>query len=177
MRLIILIVIILFSLKSNSQVNQYQINARFDVIDKKIKIKQTLKFYNNSSKDLSFLILNDWANSYSNSKSSLGSRLSEEYSLLFQRSTKNQRGYTLIDKIYSGSKEFKYKRPKDKYDFIKIDLANKLRKGDSIQLNIDYDILIPDNSFTGYGINKSNEINIRDWYFTFSKIKNGNWIQ
>ena len=47
MRLIILIVIILFSLKSNSQVNQYQINARFDVIDKKIKIKQTLKFYNN----------------------------------------------------------------------------------------------------------------------------------
>ena len=110
MRLIILIVIILFYLKSNSQVNQYQINARFDVIDKKIKIKQTLKFYNNSSKDLSFLILNDWANSYSNSKSSLGSRLSEEYSLLFQRSTKNQRGYTLIDKIYSGSKEFKYKR-------------------------------------------------------------------
>ena len=38
-----------------------------------------------------------------------------------------------LEKIYSDSKEFKYKRPKDKYDFIKIDLVNKLKKGDSIQ--------------------------------------------
>ena len=55
MRIIILIVIILFSLKSTSQVNQYKINARFDVIDKKIKIKQTLNLYLSYYKTLMFV--------------------------------------------------------------------------------------------------------------------------
>ncbi|MBT6688695.1 MAG: hypothetical protein HOB11_02740, partial [Flavobacteriaceae bacterium] len=74
-----------------SQNNEYSINAEFDILEKTININQSIKFFNNTKTDIDYLILNDWANSYSNANSPLGKRLSEEYSLNFQRSTKNQR--------------------------------------------------------------------------------------
>jgi len=174
---ILLSIIILSSIKTYSQEHEYNIIADFDIENKKIKIKQKLLFFNKYDIELNHLILNDWANSYSNSKSNLGYRLSEEYSLAFQRSTKNQRGSTVIKKIYQDNYNFDFSRPVNNIDLIKINLIKPLKKGDSISFNINYEIIIPDNNFTGYGIDKSGEINIRDWYFTFSKIKENKWIK
>ncbi len=177
MRFFILLSVIFSSIGIYAQENEYNINAFFDINNKKIKINQKLLFFNIYDTELNHLILNDWANSYSNSKSNLGYRLSEEYSLAFQRSTKNQRGSTVIKRIYQNDYNFDFLRPKNNIDLIRINLDKPLKKGDSITFNINYDIIIPDDSFTGYGINKSGEINIRDWYFTFSKIKDTKWIK
>ena len=177
MRFLISLLIVCFFTKINSQVKHYDISAYFDIENKKINIKQTLKFVNSTKKKLDYLILNDWANSYSSSKSPLGKRLSEEYSLSFQRSTKNQRGYTFIKKIHDNNGfKFDHHRLKNNIDIIKVLLPYELKSGDSISLYIDYEIIIPDISFTGYGINKFNNLNIRDWYFTFSKLKMDNWV-
>ena len=175
MRLVLVLFFLSLHFVLNSQENVYQINALFDLENKKIKIKQNLKFFNNSNIELDFLILNDWANSYSNSKSPLGKRLSEEYSLKFQRSTKKQRGNTNIRKIYNEN-ELKYHRIKNKIDIVKIDLPKPLKPGDSISFSIDYSINLPNDNFTGYGISKSLNINIRDWYFTFSMLKDDKWV-
>ena len=177
MRLYVLLLVLLYSFQLISQENKYKINAEFDIENKKILINQSLIFFNNSNKKLDYIILNDWSNSYSSSKSNLGKRLSEEYSLSFQRSTKKQRGFTIINKIYIDGQNFDYTRLDENIDLIKIKLSKTLNKGDSITLNINYEVIIPDDSFTGYGINKSNDINIRDWYFTFSKIENEKWIK
>jgi len=177
MRFFILLSIILSSIGLYSQEHEYSIKAEFDIVNKKIKIKQNLLFFNKYDVELNHLILNDWANSYSNSKSNLGNRLSEEYALAFQRSTKSQRGSTVIKKIYKNNYNFDFSRPKNNIDLIKINLVKPLKKGDSISFDINYEIIIPDDNFTGYGIDKSGEINIRDWYLTFSKIKHNEWIK
>ena len=177
MRFFILLSIILSSIGLYSQEHEYSIKAEFDIVNKKIKIKQNLLFFNKYDVELNYLILNDWANSYSNSKSNLGNRLSEEYALAFQRSTKSQRGSTVIKKIYKNNYNFDFSRPKNNIDLIKINLVKPLKKGDSISFDINYEIIIPDDNFTGYGIDKSGEINIRDWYLTFSKIKHNEWIK
>lgn len=177
MRSLFLLFLLLNTLILNSQENHYDINATFDLVNKKINTKQKLKFYNNSKIELHYLILNDWANSYSSSNTPLGKRLSEEYTLSFQRSTKNQKGYTFIQKIYDvNKKELKYFRIKEKIDLIKINLPKPLKPGDSFSFEIDYQIKLPNDNFTGYGISKTLNVNIRDWYFTFSMIKNNKWI-
>ena len=54
-------------------------------------------------------------------------------------------------------------------------MRKPLKINETIELNILYSVKIPINDFTGYGISKSKDINIRDWYLTFSTFENGNW--
>ena len=160
-----------------SQNNEYSINAEFDILEKTISINQSIKFFNNTKTDIDYLILNDWANSYSNANSPLGKRLSEEYSLNFQRSTKNQRGRTIINKIYvEKDTYFDFERLPNNLDLIKIQLLKTLKPGESVFLKLEYQVIIPDNDFTKYGISQNKEINIRDWYLTVSKYIEGDWL-
>ena len=175
MRSILLPIFLLISFILKSQENRYNIVAFFDTENKKINIDQELIFFNNSNIELEYLILNDWANSYSNSKTPLGKRLSEEYSLKFQRSTKKQRGYTEINKIHTVEK-LDYSRLRNKIDLIKVNLTEPLKPGDSISINVNYQIRLPNDNFTGYGINKFSDVNIRDWYLTFSMLRDNKWI-
>ena len=103
----IFVLFLFFSWNVSGQ-HSYDIDAIFDPKKAEISINQTLIFINNYDIELDYLILNDWAHSYSTSLSNLGKRLSEEYILSFQRSTKNQRGYTAIKKISSQKKNFKF---------------------------------------------------------------------
>ena len=75
-----------------SQENEYFIDAKFNADNRTIEIYQTIDFTNTTSNNLNYIILNDWAHSYSNPSTPLGKRLSEDFTLNFQRSTKNQRG-------------------------------------------------------------------------------------
>ena len=160
-----------------SQNNEYFINAEFDILEKSININQSIKFFNNTKADIDYLILNDWANSYSNANSPLGKRLSEEYSLNFQRSTKNQRGRTIINKIYvEKDTYFDFERLPNNLDLIKIQLRKTLKPGESVFLKLEYQVIIPDNDFTKYGISQNKEINIREWYLTVSKHIEGDWL-
>ena len=176
MRLFLLFSLILLNLtKFYSQNNSYSIKAIFDPSERKIKIDQTISFYNNEEFEIDYLILNDWANSYSTSKSNLGKRLSDEYILSFQRSTKNQRGYTNINDVKHNNQNLEFKRLDENVDLIKIFLKNPLKKSASVAINIQYEVILPVDDFTGYGINKSKDINIRDWYLTVTKILDGKW--
>ena len=57
MRFLISLLIVCFFTKTNSQVNHYDISAYFDIENKKINIKQTLKFVNSTKKKLDYLNL------------------------------------------------------------------------------------------------------------------------
>ena len=155
--------------------HSYDIDAKFDIKNSEISINQTLTFVNSYNTELKYLILNDWAHSYSTSSSNLGKRLSEEYILSFQRSTKNQRGYTNIKTISNQKNLLNFSRLNDNIDLIKVELRKPLKHNDSLRINIIYDVKIPIDDFTGFGINKSKDINIRDWYLTFTSFDNGKW--
>ena len=135
-----ILLFIFFSNKLISQQNSYEINAVFDINNSIISLDQKLTYVNNSGKELDYLILNDWAHSYSSSSSNLGKRLSEEYILSFQRSTKNQRGYTEIRTIFSNNDLLSYSRLPNQIDLIKVELREPLKSNETIELNNNYNM-------------------------------------
>ncbi|MDC0355408.1 metalloprotease, partial [Flavobacteriaceae bacterium] len=149
-----------------SQENEYFIDANFDVNNRLVEIYQTIDFTNTTSNSLNYIILNDWAHSYSNPKTPLGKRLSEDFTLNFQRSTKNQRGFTNIIHIKSDSIILEHERLKVNIDLVKVKLSNALMPNQKIRINIKYNIKIPISDFTGYGIDKENNINLSEWFIT-----------
>ena len=159
-----------------SQENEYFIDAKFNADNRTIEIYQTIDFTNTTSNNLNYIILNDWAHSYSNPSTPLGKRLSEDFTLNFQRSTKNQRGLTSIYSMQSKSTILSYNRLEDNVDLIKVNLANVLKPNEKITITIDYKIKIPISDFTGYGIDKNGNINLSEWFITLAKIIDDNWL-
>ena len=159
-----------------SQENEYFIDAKFNADNRTIEIYQTIDFTNTTSNNLNYIILNDWAHSYSNPSTPLGKRLSEDFTLNFQRSTKNQRGLTTIYRMQSKSTILSYNRLEDNVDLIKVNLANVLKPNEKITITIDYKIKIPISDFTGYGIDKNGNINLSEWFITLAKIIDDNWL-
>jgi len=159
-----------------SQENEYFIDAKFNADNRTIEIYQTIDFTNTTSNNLNYIILNDWAHSYSNPSTPLGKRLSEDFTLNFQRSTKNQRGLTTISSVQSKSTILSYNRLEDNVDLIKVNLANVLKPNEKIKITIDYKIKIPISDFTGYGIDKNGNINLSEWFITLAKIIDDNWL-
>ena len=159
------------------QQNEYFIDAIIDPDKRIIKIDQEIVFFNNSNHEINHLILNDWPHSYSTSSSPLGKRLSEDFTLNFQRSTKNQRGSTKIIQLNQGAFQNKYERIEGQIDLIKVFLEEKLNPNEKAVINIKYEIKIPINDFTGYGIDKDQSIRMSEWFLSLSKFNNSIWLK
>ena len=159
-----------------TQENEYIIDAKFDIKNRIINIKQSISFTNNSLNDMDHIVLNDWPHSYFNPSSPLGNRLSEDFTLNFQRSTKNQRGYTNIVEIQSENNTLDFRRLTNNIDIIKVSLNEVLKPNKTIKINIKYQVKIPISDFTGYGIDNDNNINLSEWFITLAKIKNNKWL-
>ena len=159
------------------QQNEYFIDAIIDPDKRIIKIDQEIVFFNNSNHEINYLILNDWPHSYSISSSPLGKRLSEDFKLNFQRSTKNQRGSTKIIQLNQGAFQNKHERIEGQIDLIKVFLEEKLNPNEKAVINIKYEIKIPINDFTGYGIDKDQSIRMSEWFLSLSKFNNSTWLK
>lgn len=159
-----------------SQSNEYFIDAEFLPNERKIIINQTINFFNHSDNNLSHIILNDWPHSYSSSLSPLGQRLSEDFTLNFQRSTRNQKGNTLIKDLLIDDSSVNFNRINDNIDLIKIDLNEELKPNNEVSISITYEIKVQIDDFTGYGIDKNFNINLSEWFITLAKLKDGKWV-
>ncbi len=93
---------------SQNSIN-YSINASLLTETDQLIIKQNISFFNQNDL-MNKVYLNDWANSYSSTKSPLADRLVEEYTRSFYLSAKSKRGYTLITNIFINGSEAKWKR-------------------------------------------------------------------
>ena len=77
----------------------YNIKAKFDEKNGQIDIDQIIYFKNTTENIIDTIYMNDWSNSFSNSKTPLAKRFGEEYDRSFYLSSKNKLGYTLIEYI------------------------------------------------------------------------------
>ncbi len=165
-----------YSILIFSQNNEYFIDAEFLPNERKIIINQNINFFNHSDNNLSYIILNDWSHSYSSSLSPLGQRLSEDFTLNFQRSTRKQKGNTLIKDLLIDDSSVNFNRINDNIDLIKIDLNEELKPNNEVSISITYEIKIQIDDFTGYGIDKNFNINLSEWFITLAKLKDGTWV-
>ena len=163
------IFIIKFSFSQESI--DYSISASLLTETDQMIIKQKISFLNQSDL-LENIYLNDWANSYSSTKSPLADRLVEEYTRSFYLSAKSKRGNTLISNIYFNGSKAKWNRKRNNLDIIEISIDKPIKKG-IVNIDLSYIVKLPSSKFTGYGKIKRNQYFIENFFITLSKfVKN-----
>ena len=154
-------------------INSYNIDAKLNSEDKTITVSQIMKFKNTSNISLNKIVLEDWANSYVDNRTSLAKRISDEYSRSFTFAKKKQRGSTQIKSVTSDNIQ-SWRKSEKTSDIINIYLKKELKKGESIEIEINYQVKLPDSKFTGYGFDNSNYY-LKNWLIVFSNISESEW--
>jgi hypothetical protein len=155
--------------------NSIDLKADFDVESKTIQVQQKIIYHNTSDDVLNVIYLNDWNNAYSTKKTPLAKRFEEEFSLKVHLAKSDQRGYTTITTLKNDSgNDLKFNSLKDHPDIIKVELDAPLPPNQYYELHLNYNLVLPDDTFTGYGISENKEFNLKYWYLT-PAVYNGQW--
>ncbi|MFL2606534.1 MAG: hypothetical protein ACJ0OX_01715 [Candidatus Marisimplicoccus sp.] len=169
-----ILIMLIFPINTFCQnINSYNIDAKLNSEDKTLTVSQIMKFKNTSNISLNKIVLEDWANSYVDNRTSLAKRISDEYSRSFTFATKKQRGSTQVKSITSNNIE-SWRKSEKTSDIINIYLKKELKKGESIEIEINYQVKLPDSKFTGYGFDNSNYY-LKNWIIVFSNISESEW--
>ncbi|WP_431136738.1 metalloprotease [Psychroserpens mesophilus] len=155
--------------------NSIDLKADFDVEHKTVHIEQKISYHNTSNDTLTAIYLNDWNNAYSTKNTPLAKRFEEEFSLKIHFAKSEQRGYTTITNLKNSTgKDLNFSNLKEHIDIVKIELDTPLLPNQKYELNVSYNLVLPDDTFTGYGINDSKEFNLKYWYLT-PVVYDGKW--
>ncbi len=152
-------IVYLFLFFASSQIYGQQkmhLKVSLDTLNHTLTVNQSITFTNSSKLPLTKLILNDWNNAYYDKNSALGKRFSDEFVRSFHLSTTNERGYTIIEKIKINNDKIDWNRVNNQIDLIEIPLKNSLATNDSVSIELDYFLKIPDAKFTRFGFDKGN---------------------
>ena len=144
---------------------KYTFDVALNIEEELITVSQTIEYTNTSDESLDTLYLYDWANSYQGAPAPLAKHLANEFNRSFYISANSKLGYTQIDTLYT-ERFSSWSRSEDQLDIIKINLVNRLDSGEQIKINLNYVIKIPDDKFTGVGINSDKGVLLRDLFVT-----------
>ncbi|WP_298895080.1 metalloprotease [uncultured Psychroserpens sp.] len=155
--------------------NSIDLSASVDVYTKTIKINQRIVYQNESNDTLTTIYLSNWNNAYSTKKTPLAKRFTEEFNDKFHFAKSEQRGFTLITKMHDdANNELEHSALKEHPDIIKVNLKKPLLPNESYDITLSYNLVLPDDSFTGYGITPEKDFDLKYWYITPS-VYNGKW--
>ncbi|MEM5565151.1 metalloprotease [Psychroserpens sp. AS72] len=155
--------------------NSIDLAASIDVTTKTIQIKERIVYQNESNDTLSTIYLNDWNNSYSTKKTPLATRFTEEFNNKFHFAKSKQRGYTIITNIKDQSENSLHFENLEEFpDVISVKLQTPLLPNQSYDISLSYNLVLPDDNFTGYGISPNKDFNLKYWYIT-PVVYNGEW--
>ncbi len=159
-----------------TSVSQNKISAEILTSEdlKTLTITQSITFENSSEDILESIYLYDWLNAFSDKESPLAKRYAQEYVRRFHFASSYERGGTTINSLSIGSSESKWKRVEGQPDLIEIDLVKPLAPGQSININLNYSIIVPDEKFTGFGWNQR-ELKLKHWLISPAIYKD-EWI-
>lgn len=172
----ILLFTFLITLTEAHSQQKIRLSVKIDSTTSVLKVNQTIIFTNSSQKALSEIIINDWNQAYSNRKTNLGKRLSDEYVRSFHLSREKERGSTTINSIIANETISNWERLENQTDLISVKLDKKLLPGESINIEFDYTLKIPEDKFTKYGYNKGN-FYLKDFFLNIARLdENGKFV-
>ena len=154
--------------------DKIEVNAVLDVETKTISISQTIVYKNNSNTTWHEVYLNDWNNSYSNKSTPLAKRFEDEFSTKFHLAKDEQRGFTTINSIKNNTDQLEFSYLKAHPDVLKVVLKTPIKPGDSYTIKLEYLLVIPDATFTGYGVTDAKDFQLKYWYIT-PTFYDGKW--
>ena len=154
---------------------KYIFDVALNIEEELLTVSQTIEYTNTSDKSLDTLYLYDWANSYQGEPAPLAKHLANEFNRSFYISANSKLGYTQMDTLYTEGIS-SWSRLEDQLDIIKINLVNRLDSGEQIKINLNYVVKIPDDKFTGVGINSDKGVLLRDLFITVAPDYNDEWL-
>lgn len=166
----------LFLLLALSNSMKYYAQHRQDLVvevdanEKVLRVTQNLTFRNQTTDSLTSIILNDWNNAYSDRKTPLGKRFSDEFVRSFHLATEKEKGRT-YDLIIAAANNtaLVWQRPDGHPDLVEIQLPQTLQPGAEIILQLSYKLKIPDDRYTRYGYDKDGNFMLKNWILTPAK--------
>lgn len=154
----------------------YETKAVFNPLQKQIEVRQNMVFYNHSSTTLYRIFINDWNNAYAGSGSPLSKKLSDDYNFRFEKSSASDKGKTNILYFSAGGRSLKWKRVEKQPDIIELAIPEGIPSGSNFSILTDYNLKLPSDRFTGYGISSKNELELNNWQLHFAFLFNdGTW--
>ncbi|MDX1543022.1 MAG: metalloprotease [Christiangramia sp.] len=154
--------------------NVINVNARLIDSLHTLEIDQDITFINTENRELVSIYLNDWNNAFSNKSSALARRFAEDYARRFHFAKEEERGHTLIDYIKDSlDTDLEWDRPGQIPDLVRVSLKEPLQPGDSVKIKLKYNLKIPDDKFTRYGIDQEGNYKLRYWYMVPAPLDNG----
>ncbi len=154
--------------------NSIDVNAKLIDSIRSLEIQQSIHFVNTEKRELVTIYLNDWNNAFSSKNSALAKRFAEDYKRRFHFAKDSERGFTYIHSVKDSlDGELEWDRPGETSDLIRVMLKKPLKPGEAIDLNFDYTLKIPEDSFTRYGMDKNHNYKLRYWYLVPAPLDNG----
>lgn len=148
--------------------NEIKINAKILDNGKKIEVFEEINLKNTSNSVLTEIALNDWNNAFSNKKSALAKKFSDEFNRSFHLSKKIDRGETEIFEITAEfSNPLSFYRNENQVDILIVKLEKPLQIGETTTLKIKYQITLPNLKFTKFGYSE-NKILLKNCFLTLS---------
>lgn len=150
------------------------IDAKLEANTGILNISQEIVFKNQSDVPLKEIYLNDWANSFSSKTTPLAKRFSEDYEANFHFEKNENRGRSTIHTISNEQFIPLFWERGEEVDIVRITLGRTLNPGEEFTLNLQYDVKLPNDKFTRYGITSSGDFKIRYWYMS-PAVFDGEW--
>ena len=136
-------------------------------------IQQEIIYENTSKTALSYIYLNDWANSFKDKTTPLAHRFAEDYLRRFHFAREEERGYTTIYSLTDTDLQ-NYSWQRVYADIIRIQLKKPLLPGEKTTFRLLYKVKIPSEKFTRYGYDESGNFKLKYWYLT-PAVFDGKW--
>lgn len=138
-----------------AQSDSIYIEAKLSPDKKTLSVNQELVYYNHSEKDLQTIKLLSWVSAYKKRGTSLVYRKLEDRNNDLHFAKPDQIGNLLSLSIRNGDHEL---LPANKIseENLFIPLASPLKPGESVQLQLQYQLQLPDRKFTDYGTSDQN---------------------
>lgn len=139
-----------------------------------LHVKDSMVVLNDSDYSWDKIVMLDWAHAFSSKDTPLANRFAEDFKNKFQFAPEDHRGKTVF-KSNTENLDFTLKRKLGQQDIIELTLNSPLPPGASKTIVWEYDVIIPEDDFTGYGKSSTGNYAIRYWYITPAVFDGGKW--
>ncbi|WBV61739.1 aminopeptidase [Chryseobacterium camelliae] len=153
-RISICLILFLGVVEVSAQKDSISIEAKLSSDKKTLTVNQKVVYYNHSGKDLNTIKLSNWISAYHKRGTSLAYRKLEDRNTDLHFAKDEQLGKLLNLQIKSSDYEIPVQNLSDENLFLP--LQQTLKPGDKIKLQLQYQMQLPDQKFTGYGTSDNN---------------------
>ena len=169
-----IIVLVVSVLNSGLAQHQIKLDASLDIRAQEVHNIGEYQYVNTSNDTLNQIYFNDWGNSFSAKTTPLAIRFGENFDSSFHFEKEENRGRTTINSISNASgTELSWERGEE-LDILILNLEKPLLPGQSVKINIDYKVKLPNARFTRYGYTREGNFNLRYWYIS-PAVYDGTW--